>query len=72
MAFTPYGSGGRKCIGITFAELMGKMALVRVLRKYSLRPSEETPKELTYAPESFFLRCKEKLPVLVEPRAKVA
>ena len=72
MAFTPYGQGRRICIGITFAELMCKMALVRVLRKYSLRPSELTPKELTFIPESLFLRCREKLHVQVELRAEAA
>ena len=45
-----------------------KVALVSVLRSYSLTKSSLTPTELTYHHESLFLRCKEKLFVGVELR----
>ena len=47
---------------------MCKMALVRVLRRYSLRPCELTPQRLTYNPHSLFLRCNEKLHIRVGMR----
>ena len=39
----PFGHGPRNCVGISFALLLAKVALVRVLSSYTLRPNALTP-----------------------------
>ena len=37
-SFIPYGDGPRYCVGFRLAELMAKIALVRILRSFSVMP----------------------------------
>ena len=43
LAYMPFGHGPRNCVGISFALLLAKVALVRVLSSYTLRPNALTP-----------------------------
>ena len=43
LAYMPFGHGPRNCVGISFALLLAKVALVRVLSSYILRPNALTP-----------------------------
>ena len=40
--YQPFGSGPRNCIGMRFALMSIKVALVRVLQNFSFQPCEET------------------------------
>ncbi|XP_012666249.1 cytochrome P450 3A4-like [Otolemur garnettii] len=40
--YMPFGSGPRNCIGMRFAFMSMKLALVRVLQNFSFKPCEET------------------------------
>ncbi|XP_006773816.1 PREDICTED: cytochrome P450 3A12-like [Myotis davidii] len=40
--YTPFGSGPRNCIGMRFALMNMKIALVRVLQNFSFKPCKET------------------------------
>ncbi|CAJ0589025.1 unnamed protein product [Cylicocyclus nassatus] len=38
LTFVPFGYGPRNCIGMRVAQMQMKVALVRILREYELRP----------------------------------
>ena len=67
-AFQAFGQGPRACIGMRFALLEAKVALVRILRQYDLVMCDKTPREITYGPGSITCRCNEELLVQVERR----
>ena len=43
LAHMPFGWGPRNCIGLRFALLETKIALIEILKKYSFAPGPETP-----------------------------
>jgi cytochrome P450 len=50
MAFLPFSHGPRMCIGLRFALLEIKVALIRVLREYTVRKSAGTPTRIIRDP----------------------
>ena len=48
LTYMPFGLGPRNCIGMRFALLEIKLTLVKVLRKFNVFPSENTPKTLSF------------------------
>ncbi|CAN9510185.1 unnamed protein product [Ophioblennius macclurei] len=50
-AYLPFGIGPRNCIGMRFAQMSVKLALVEVLRSYSFSVCEETDIPLTMSNE---------------------
>ncbi|XP_074485762.1 cytochrome P450 3A30-like [Sebastes fasciatus] len=49
--YLPFGLGPRNCLGMRFALMMVKLALVEVLQNYSFSVCEETEIPLTMSPE---------------------
>ena len=42
--YMPFGTGPRQCIGIRFALLEIKIFLIKLLKKYNLNSTKNTPK----------------------------
>ncbi|KFO19782.1 cytochrome P450 3A14 [Fukomys damarensis] len=49
--YMPFGNGPRNCIGMRFALMNMKLALIRVLQNFSLQPCKETQVPLTLGKE---------------------
>ena len=67
-AFQTFGQGPRACIGMRFALLEAKVAVLSVLRKFSFKPGTKTIEPLVYDPESELMWSKDGLWVHVEKR----
>ncbi|XP_034732333.1 cytochrome P450 3A27-like [Etheostoma cragini] len=70
-AFLPFGTGPRNCIGMRFALLMMKLAIVEILQNFSFVTCKETniPMELGRDP---FTSPKNPIKLKLEPRATIA
>uniref|UniRef100_A0A8C9ZWI0 Cytochrome P450 3A n=2 Tax=Sander lucioperca TaxID=283035 RepID=A0A8C9ZWI0_SANLU len=70
-AFLPFGSGPRNCIGMRFALLMMRLAIVEILQNFSFVTCKETdiPMELG---RDGFTSPKNPIKLKLEPRATVA
>ncbi|XP_045913193.1 cytochrome P450 3A27-like isoform X2 [Micropterus dolomieu] len=70
-AFLPFGAGPRNCIGMRFALLMMKLAIVEILQKFSFVTCKETHVPMELASEGF-LSPKNPIKLKLEPRTTVA
>ncbi|KAK5638185.1 hypothetical protein RI129_012480 [Pyrocoelia pectoralis] len=52
-AFLPFGEGRRNCIGINFAYLIVKMAVLQLLLNFEIVPSSRTPQKITLESSGF-------------------
>ncbi|XP_050096593.1 cytochrome P450 6g1 [Anopheles aquasalis] len=59
--YMPFGVGPRTCLGSHFGTLQIKIALVKLLSKYSINRSVSTPEKLTYRKNAFTLQTNEGL-----------
>lgn len=50
--FLTFGQGPRNCLGMRFAQLQVKIAILRLLESYEVLPCEKTPGELVHDPTS--------------------
>lgn len=48
LAYMAFGAGPRNCIGIKFALMELKMALIKIFRRFEARTTENTVKELDF------------------------
>ncbi|XP_034987134.1 cytochrome P450 3A24 isoform X1 [Zootoca vivipara] len=66
--FLPFGAGPRNCIGMRFALLVLKVAVVVLLQRFSFRPCKETPIPMELDSKGFM---KPKKPIMLKlvPRA---
>ncbi|KAM9855326.1 cytochrome P450 3A27-like [Aulostomus maculatus] len=67
-AFLPFGAGPRNCIGMRFALLMMKLALVEILQNFSFVPCKETDIPMELAVDAF-TTPKNPIRLKLEPRA---
>ena len=67
-AFLAFGQGPRNCIGMRFALLEAKMALISVLSRYNIKRCSETPKKPRLDPNSFLGTPLDALMVSIEKR----
>lgn len=54
-AWMPFGKGPRECIGLRFAMIQMKLALVSILQNFQVQPSETTQKVLELAKDTQLL-----------------
>uniref|UniRef100_A0A665SZ69 unspecific monooxygenase n=1 Tax=Echeneis naucrates TaxID=173247 RepID=A0A665SZ69_ECHNA len=67
-AFLPFGAGPRNCIGMRFALLMMKLAIVEVLQNFSIVTCKETDIPMVLANDGFTIP-KNPIKLKLEPRA---
>lgn len=41
MAWLPFGGGPRTCVGLRLAQLEGKMAIIKLFKRYTFVPSKK-------------------------------
>uniref|UniRef100_A0A665SYC3 unspecific monooxygenase n=1 Tax=Echeneis naucrates TaxID=173247 RepID=A0A665SYC3_ECHNA len=70
-AFLPFGAGPRNCIGMRFALLMMKLAIVEVLQNFSIVTCKETDIPMVLANDGFTIP-KNPIKLKLEPRASAA
>ncbi|XP_010745056.3 cytochrome P450 3A40 [Larimichthys crocea] len=69
--FLPFGAGPRNCIGMRFALLMMKLAIVEILQDFSFVTCKETEIPLELGGDGF-ITPKNPIKLKLEPRATVA
>ncbi|NXY33318.1 CP3AC protein, partial [Pomatorhinus ruficollis] len=67
--FLPFGAGPRNCIGMRFALLVVKVAVVVLLQNFSFRPCKDTPIPLILDSKGF-LQPKKPIVLKMVPRAQ--
>ena len=66
-AYLPFGLGPKNCVGMRFALLEMKLTLVKLLMKYDVKSTSNTPSELSYV-EGTVRRPKTKIPIILSKR----
>ena len=67
-AFLSFGQGPRNCIGMRFALLNMKLALIKIISSYRIVTCDKTPKEMRYETTSPFATPKGGAWVAIEKR----
>ncbi|XP_036248466.1 cytochrome P450 3A12-like [Molothrus ater] len=67
--FLPFGAGPRNCIGMRFAHLVVKVAVIVLLQNFSFRPCKDTPIPLVLDSKGF-MQPKKPIVLKMVPRAQ--
>ncbi|KAJ4432916.1 hypothetical protein ANN_15173 [Periplaneta americana] len=69
-SYLPFGDGPRSCIGMRFALMQNKAALIHILRNFQVVPCEDTPKKLKLNPKAFLMEPQGDLNLLLKKLPK--
>ena len=64
----PFGNGPHNCIGMRLALLETKMAMTKILKRYTILPSEKTREPVCFDPSSIVTYAKDGLFLTLERR----
>nr|AZJ25104.1 CYP6B77 [Cydia pomonella] len=67
-AFLPFGEGPKQCIGIRFAQMQSWVGLAKLLLRYRVEPSQNTPLRFAYEPRRVMLYPKGGFPINIVRR----
>ncbi|XP_035447005.2 cytochrome P450 6B2 isoform X7 [Spodoptera frugiperda] len=67
-AYLPFGIGQRNCIGIRFGKLQSQLCIAKILSKFEVVPSKNTPKKLEIEPDRVLIGPKGGLRLKLVPR----
>ncbi|KAF2886261.1 hypothetical protein ILUMI_19912 [Ignelater luminosus] len=62
-AYLPFGDGPRNCIGERFGLLVTKLGVAKLIAKYDIEKSENTPIPINWDPKTFLLSARNGLPM---------
>ena len=65
----PFGQGPHNCIGMRFALLEAKLAMTRILKRYTILPSEKTKEPVCIDTSSPIAYAKDGLYLKLDRRA---
>ncbi|XP_076684083.1 uncharacterized protein LOC143377056 [Andrena cerasifolii] len=68
-AYLPFGEGPRICIGMRFALIQTKMAVISALLKNTIKLAPNTPTELEFEPGALVLMAKGGVNIIFEPKS---
>jgi cytochrome P450 len=69
MAYLPFSAGPRKCLGMRFALLEIKVAVVKILKEYTVRKSSGTPEKIEL--DVYTMTSSSRDPILVKIESRI-
>nr|QZP43554.1 cytochrome P450 monooxygenase CYP6B90 [Ephestia elutella] len=68
-AYMPFGVGPRNCIGMRFAKVQSRVCMMKLLSKYRVELTENTPKQIKFNPYRLIVSPTGGMPLRLIPRS---